>query len=73
MFEFAWPWMFLLLPLPALVWWLIPTHKNTRSAIRLPNLYGLSSEQQTLEPVAFLTVLAIAWVSLVSALLVRNG
>ena len=68
MFEFAWPWMFLLLPLPALVWWLIPTRKNTRSAIRLPNLYGLSSEQQTLKSQwLFLTVLAIAWVSLVSA------
>ena len=27
MFELAWPWMLALLPLPILVWWLLPPYR----------------------------------------------
>ncbi|MDE1180946.1 VWA domain-containing protein [Paraburkholderia sp.] len=36
MWKFEFPWMFALLPLPALVWWLMPTYRTTASAVRMP-------------------------------------
>jgi Ca-activated chloride channel family protein len=34
MFELAYPWVLLLLPLPLLVFWLLPTYKEERDAVR---------------------------------------
>ncbi|SAK45158.1 von Willebrand factor type A domain protein [Caballeronia arationis] len=36
MWKFDFPWMFLLLPLPALVWWLAPGYRTTSKAVRMP-------------------------------------
>ncbi|MEM9045145.1 MAG: VWA domain-containing protein [Pseudomonadota bacterium] len=36
MIEFAAPWAFLLLPLPILVWFLVPAHRNRIPALRVP-------------------------------------
>jgi Ca-activated chloride channel family protein len=36
MWKFDLPWMFLLLPLPALVWWLAPAYRTTAPAVRMP-------------------------------------
>lgn len=36
MFEFVWPGVFLLLPLPLLVWWLSPKAKNQSAALVVP-------------------------------------
>ncbi|WP_171183086.1 VWA domain-containing protein [Ruegeria sp. HKCCC2117] len=36
MFSFAAPWVFVLLPLPALVYWLAPPHREKSSSIRIP-------------------------------------
>lgn len=36
MFEFAWPWVFLLLPLPLLVYWLAPPAKVENIGLRVP-------------------------------------
>lgn len=36
MLEFAYPWLALLLPLPLLVWWLIPPRRETVNALRAP-------------------------------------
>jgi Ca-activated chloride channel family protein len=36
MFEFAYPWMFLLLPLPLLVYWLVPAYQESQDSIRVP-------------------------------------
>lgn len=36
MFEFANPWMFLALPLPLLVHWLIPVYQESQDSIRVP-------------------------------------
>ncbi len=36
MFSFAWPWMFLLLPVPVLVYRLFPAAKTTQAALRVP-------------------------------------
>ena len=36
MIELAHPWAFILLPLPLLVWWLVPPHREPVSALRVP-------------------------------------
>lgn len=36
MFEFAWPWMFALLPLPILVWWLLPPFRARQASVQVP-------------------------------------
>lgn len=36
MFEFANPWMFIVLPLPLLVRWLMPAYKESQDSIRVP-------------------------------------
>lgn len=36
MLEFDYPWLFLLLPVPVVVWWLAPPYKERREAIRTP-------------------------------------
>lgn len=36
MIEFAFPWAFLFLPLPLAAWWLLPSYRETRDAIRVP-------------------------------------
>ena len=34
--EFAWPWVFALLPLPILVWWLMPPYRARQASIQVP-------------------------------------
>ena len=36
MFEFAWPWFFLLLPLPLLAWWLLPPYRVRQASVQVP-------------------------------------
>ena len=36
MFEFEWPWTFLLLPLPLLVWWLMPAYRDQQTSVHVP-------------------------------------
>jgi Ca-activated chloride channel family protein len=36
MWKFDLPRLFLLLPLPALVWWLAPAYRTTAPAVRMP-------------------------------------
>ncbi|MGB8635302.1 MAG: VWA domain-containing protein [Rhodanobacteraceae bacterium] len=43
--DFAWPWMFLVLPLPWLVWRLVPA-AQVRAALRLPQ-HGLNLEARS--------------------------
>src|SRR5262245_58660739 len=36
MLEFAWPWAFALLPLPVLVWWLLPPYRERQASVQVP-------------------------------------
>ncbi|MCC8974706.1 vWA domain-containing protein [Bradyrhizobium brasilense] len=36
MFEFAWPWMLAFLPLPILVWWLLPPYRARQASVMVP-------------------------------------
>ncbi|MCK4206866.1 VWA domain-containing protein [Brucella pituitosa] len=36
MYQLDLPWLLILLPLPALVWWVLPAHRETSASIRLP-------------------------------------
>ncbi len=68
MFEFAWPWMFLLLPLPWLVRYLLPAGSPTLSAIRIPSLNGLSNTQQSMRSKPWMwALLTLCWCLLIAA------
>ncbi len=44
MFEFNWPWVFAFLPLPLLVWYLLPSASETRqAALRVPFIEDFSA------------------------------
>lgn len=36
MLEFAWLWMFALLPLPVLAWWLLPPYRARQASVQVP-------------------------------------
>ncbi|WP_037079926.1 VWA domain-containing protein [Rhizobium sp. CCGE 510] len=36
MYELAFPWLLLALPVPLIVWWVLPAHRETSASIRLP-------------------------------------
>src|SRR5215475_10809257 len=36
MFELAWPWVLLLLPLPLLVWWWMPPYRARQASVQVP-------------------------------------
>jgi len=45
--EFAFPWAFVLLPAPLLVYWLLPPHRERVSALRVPFFQDLISAADT--------------------------
>ncbi len=47
MLEFAFPWAFVLLPAPLLVYWLLPPHRERVSALRVPFFQDLISAADT--------------------------
>jgi Ca-activated chloride channel family protein len=36
MYQLELPWLLLVIPLPLLVWWLLPAHRETAASVRLP-------------------------------------
>ena len=42
MWKFDFPWMFALLPLPFLVWWLVPAYRTRTSAVRMPFFHEMA-------------------------------
>ena len=77
MVELAYPWALLSLPLPLLVWWLLPPHQKKVSALRVP-FFGDMVEATGSEPRAGAVVLnrrliqmasmALGWTLLVTGL-----
>lgn len=47
MLSFDSPWVFLLLPLPLLVWWLVPPHRERTSALRVPFFRQIAEATQS--------------------------
>ncbi|HUO00780.1 MAG TPA: VWA domain-containing protein [Bradyrhizobium sp.] len=77
MFEFAWPWVFATLPLPVLVWWLLPPYRARQASVQVPFFDRLAAAtgqtpQQgavVLRRRAFqMTVAILSWILLVAAL-----
>ena len=70
MLSLHWPWLLLALPLPLLVYWLVPAHQQSHSQVFAPSLMMLA-EQKTLgsqKPSWLVYVLmAAAWTCLVLA------
>lgn len=42
MWKFDFPWMFVLLPLPLFVWWLVPAYRTRASAVRVPFFHEMA-------------------------------
>ena len=77
MFEFADPWMFLALPLPLLVNWLVPAYRESQDSIRVPffqRLVALTGQTPQkgaviLQRVLFQKIwIPVTWILLVTAL-----
>ena len=77
MLEFAWPWMFALLPLPALVWWLLPPYRARQASVQVPFFDRLAAATgQTPQRGAVvlqrrmtqMIVAALVWILIVAAL-----
>ncbi|MBB6461466.1 VWA domain-containing protein [Flammeovirga kamogawensis] len=60
MYEIAYPWMFFLLPLPLLVWWLIPAFKQKKDALYYPKFDELT-QATGLKPQKSATILKRRW------------
>ena len=77
MFEFEWPWAFALLPLPLLVWWLMPAYQRQQTSVHVPFFDRLADATgQTPQPGAVvlrrraiqMIPAALVWVLMVAAL-----
>ncbi|MGB8041145.1 MAG: VWA domain-containing protein [Pseudolabrys sp.] len=77
MFEFEWPWAFALLPLPLLVWWLMPVYQRQQTSVHVP-FFDRLADATGQTPQAGAVVLrrraiqmipaALVWVLMVAAL-----
>jgi Ca-activated chloride channel homolog len=77
MFELACPWALLALPLPLLVWWLVPPYRAQEDSVQVPFFRRLAeATRQTPEPgavvrrrlVAQIAVTCAAWILIVIAI-----
>jgi Ca-activated chloride channel family protein len=77
MLEFEWPWAFALLPLPLLVWWLMPAYQRQQTSVQVPFFDRLADATgQTPQPGAVvlrrraiqMIPAALVWVLMVAAL-----
>lgn len=77
MLEFEWPWAFALLPLPLLVWWLMPSYQRQQTSVHVPFFDRLADATgQTPQPGAVvlrrraiqMIAAALVWVLIVAAL-----
>jgi Ca-activated chloride channel homolog len=72
MLEFSWPWMFLALPVPVLIYWLVPRAPRQDAALRVPfyrqlvQLHTDASRHYTKNPLILLCCILI-WLLVVTA------
>jgi Ca-activated chloride channel homolog len=72
MLEFSWPWIFLALPLPLLVYWLMPRAPRQDAALRIPFYHQLlklqtDNTRHYNKSVVMLILCSVLWVLLVIA------
>ncbi len=72
MLEFEWPWIFVLLPLPALVWWLVPRADSSGGALLVPffeQVQPLANSEQSLQRSNLIApiMLVLIWLALIIA------
>lgn len=77
MLQFEYPWLFLLLLAPPVIWWLAPAYKEQRDALQVPYLQRLASltRQQPSKaavvlrrPLQLFVLLPVWWALIVAAL-----
>jgi len=72
MIEIAWPWLLSFIPLPLVVYWLLPPVESTSAALRVPFLERFSSvggmSQRASHPL-FRVLMFVLWLALVLAVI----
>lgn len=64
MYQLDLPWLLILLPLPILVWWLLPAHRETSASIRLPFFLQVASAAGV-NPTAGSVITRRSWAQLI--------
>ncbi|NEK18572.1 vWA domain-containing protein [Rhizobium leguminosarum] len=64
MYQLDLPWLLLVLPLPVLVWWLLPAHRETSASVRLP-FFSQVAEAAGVRPTKGSVVTRRTWPQLV--------
>ena len=71
MIQFAWPWLILLLPVPAVIYWLVPKAQRQQTALRAPFLMPKQGEQSEIKSQnahwLILVILSTIWICTVIA------
>jgi Ca-activated chloride channel family protein len=65
-YEFEYPWLLALLPVPALVWWLLPPYREEQSSVRVP-FFERMSAAAGLQPRPGAVVLKTNWLQKILA------
>ncbi len=65
--AFLWPWMFLLLPLPFLLRWILPESLPSRPSLKVPFFHQLSPYRQGLSLNLSWLFVILGWICLVTA------
>ncbi|MBY5322722.1 vWA domain-containing protein [Rhizobium leguminosarum] len=60
MYQLNLPWILLVLPLPVLVWWLLPAHRETSASVRLP-FFSQVAEAAGVRPTEGSVVIRRTW------------
>ncbi|MBY5343571.1 VWA domain-containing protein [Rhizobium leguminosarum bv. viciae] len=60
MYQLDLPWILLVLPLPVLVWWLLPAHRETSASVRLP-FFSQVAEAAGVRPTEGSVVIRRTW------------
>lgn len=66
MYQLDYPWLLAMLPLPLLVWWLLPPYRETSRAIRLP-FFSDMAKAAGLKPAPGAVILRTNWIQKILA------
>lgn len=69
MYQLDHPWLLLALPLPLLVWWLFPAHRETAASVRLP-FFRQVAEAAGIDPTEGSVIARRSWMQLLCDTLV---
>jgi Ca-activated chloride channel family protein len=64
MYQLEFPWLLLVIPLPLLVWWLLPAHRETSASVRLP-FFSQVAEAAGIHPTEGSVIARRSWMQVI--------